>query len=62
MFIKYNISFSFIFLAIALSGQDEVLIKRARHVITEMKRTFDAAEALKRRDFKQVSFFDEVKS
>lgn len=35
-------------------GGSEVLIKRARHVITEIKRTHDAAEALNRRDFQQV--------
>lgn len=39
----------------ALKDFDEVLTKRARHVVTEIQRTFEAAEALKRRDFKKVS-------
>lgn len=37
-----------------LKGSDEVLIKRARHVVTEIQRTREAAEALKGRDFKKV--------
>lgn len=39
----------------ALKNSDEVLIKRARHVITEIKRTYEAAEALKGHDFVQVT-------
>lgn len=33
---------------------EEVLLKRARHVITEIKRTQEAADALKNHDFKKV--------
>ncbi|XP_058978153.1 galactokinase [Musca domestica] len=33
---------------------EEVLVKRARHVITEIKRTQDAAEALKNHDFAKM--------
>ncbi|XP_065363908.1 galactokinase-like [Calliphora vicina] len=33
---------------------EEVLLKRARHVITEIKRTLEAADALKNHDFKQM--------
>lgn len=44
----------FICLYIALKNGREVLIKRARHVISETKRTQEAAEALKRRDFTKV--------
>ena len=39
----------------ALKGSDEVFTKRARHVITEIQRTREAAEALRRKDFKEVS-------
>lgn len=39
----------------ALKDSDEVLTKRARHVVTEIQRTLEAAETLKRRDFKKVS-------
>lgn len=42
------------FCVAALSGHDEVLAKRARHVITEIQRTQEAADALKRCDFKKV--------
>ncbi|XP_053697681.1 galactokinase-like isoform X2 [Sabethes cyaneus] len=38
----------------ALKGADEVLTRRARHVITEIKRTVAAAEALKENDFEQM--------
>uniref|UniRef100_A0A1B0AQL7 Uncharacterized protein n=1 Tax=Glossina palpalis gambiensis TaxID=67801 RepID=A0A1B0AQL7_9MUSC len=34
---------------------DEVLLKRARHVITEIKRAQEAAIALKAHDFKKVN-------
>lgn len=44
----------------ALKDFDEVLTKRARHVVTEIQRTVEAAEALKRRDFKKVSIFVSV--
>lgn len=40
-----------------LKDFDEVLTNRARHVVTEIQRTVEAAEALKRRDFKKVSIF-----
>lgn len=33
---------------------DAMLLKRARHVITEIQRTREAAEALRKRDFKEV--------
>lgn len=46
--------FFFVFTVLNGHGGSEVLIKRARHVITEIKRTYDAAEALNRRDFEQV--------
>lgn len=39
----------------ALKNSDEVLIKRARHVITEIQRTYEAAEALKGHNFVQVT-------
>lgn len=39
----------------ALKNCDEVLIKRARHVITEIQRTYEAAEALKGHNFVQVT-------
>lgn len=39
----------------ALKDSDEVLTKRARHVVTETQRTLEAAQALKRSDFKKVS-------
>lgn len=39
---------------VALKNGRQVLIKRARHVITETNRTQEAAEALKRRDFIKV--------
>lgn len=35
-------------------GADEVLLRRARHVITEIKRTTAAAEALKEHNFEQM--------
>lgn len=35
-------------------NDDPVLIQRARHVITEIQRTHEAAEALKRSDFIKV--------
>ncbi|XP_037038437.1 galactokinase-like isoform X1 [Bradysia coprophila] len=38
----------------ALKNSDEVLIKRARHVITEIQRTYEAAEALKGHNFEQM--------
>lgn len=38
----------------ALTGADEVLLRRARHVITEIQRTTAAAEALKANDFEQM--------
>uniref|UniRef100_A0A1Q3FNY3 Putative galactokinase n=1 Tax=Culex tarsalis TaxID=7177 RepID=A0A1Q3FNY3_CULTA len=38
----------------ALKEAEEVLLKRARHVITEIKRTTAAAEALKAGDFEQM--------
>ncbi|KAL1376866.1 hypothetical protein pipiens_016637 [Culex pipiens pipiens] len=37
----------------ALKGADEVLLKRARHVITEIKRTTEAADALRAGDFEE---------
>lgn len=43
-----------IFQYAALKNSDEVLIKRARHVITEIQRTYEAAEALKGHNFVQV--------
>lgn len=49
----FIISF-FLYVAV-LKGKDEVLAKRARHVITEIQRTREAAEALRKRDFKEVS-------
>jgi galactokinase len=39
-----------------LENADAVLIKRARHVISEIERTVAAAEALRNQDFVQVSF------
>lgn len=39
----------------ALKNADEVLLKRARHVITEVQRTIEAAEAMKSHDFIKVS-------
>jgi galactokinase len=36
---------------------DEVMVKRARHVIGEIERTKKAAEALKVGDFESVSTF-----
>lgn len=38
----------------ALKNADEILIKRGRHVITEIKRTRDAADALQNHDFEKV--------
>lgn len=38
----------------ALKNSDELLIKRARHVITEIQRTYEAAEALKGHNFVQM--------
>lgn len=38
----------------ALEGADETLLRRARHVITEIQRTVAAAEALKANDFEQM--------
>uniref|UniRef100_A0A8D8B5J9 Galactokinase n=5 Tax=Culex pipiens TaxID=7175 RepID=A0A8D8B5J9_CULPI len=38
----------------ALKGADEVLLKRARHVITEIKRTTEAADALRAGDFEEM--------
>ncbi|XP_055390172.1 galactokinase-like [Condylostylus longicornis] len=39
----------------ALNGAgNEILFKRARHVITEIKRTLEAAEALKNQDFEKM--------
>ncbi|CAO1408953.1 unnamed protein product [Diamesa serratosioi] len=38
----------------ALKNADEVLLKRARHVITEVQRTIQAAEAMKSHDFIKV--------
>lgn len=38
----------------ALKGHDEILLKRARHVITEIQRTRDAADALRKKDFAKV--------
>ncbi|XP_052869513.1 galactokinase-like [Anopheles cruzii] len=38
----------------ALENANEVLVRRARHVITEIQRTTDAAEALKANDFVRV--------
>ncbi|XP_055325074.1 galactokinase-like [Sitodiplosis mosellana] len=35
----------------ALKGSDEVFTRRARHVITEIQRTREAAEALRKKDF-----------
>lgn len=40
----------------ALKGHDDVLTKRARHVITEIERTRQAADALKKRDFETVCY------
>lgn len=39
----------------ALNQEEEILLKRARHVITEIKRTNEAAEALRQHNFKKVS-------
>ncbi|XP_065080221.1 galactokinase-like isoform X1 [Ochlerotatus camptorhynchus] len=38
----------------ALKGADEVLLKRARHVISEIKRTVAAAEALRANDYDRM--------
>uniref|UniRef100_A0A1B0A3C2 Uncharacterized protein n=1 Tax=Glossina pallidipes TaxID=7398 RepID=A0A1B0A3C2_GLOPL len=38
---------------------DEVLLKRARHVITEIKRAQEAAIALKAHDFKKTNFAED---
>ncbi|XP_031626634.1 galactokinase-like isoform X2 [Contarinia nasturtii] len=38
----------------ALKGTDGVLIKRARHVITEIQRTREAADALRKQEFKEM--------
>lgn len=43
------------YLFAALKGHDPVLTKRARHVITEIQRTREAADALRKRDFEKVS-------
>lgn len=48
MFLIYSIY------STALQGHDDVLTKRARHVITEIERCRKAAEALKKRDFEMV--------
>lgn len=53
MHIVIHIQFQFT-LFIVLHGHDEVLFKRARHVITEIQRTRDAADALKKKDFVKV--------
>lgn len=53
---KLLFAFNFIFIPFtALKGHDEVLTKRARHVITEIQRTSDAADALKKKDFVKVN-------
>lgn len=44
----------------ALQGHDEVLFKRARHVITGIQRTRDAADALKKKDFVKVMLGQQV--
>lgn len=49
-----NIFFNLI---LALKNADEVLLKRARHVITEVQRTIEAAEAMKSHDFIKVSIY-----
>lgn len=53
-FIISNSAFKFVFFSPALKGNDGVLLKRARHVITEIQRTQEAAKALERCDFKKV--------
>lgn len=53
-FYTYFFTLSLYFYFAALNGAEEVLIKRARHVVTEIKRTYEAAEALRGRDFKKV--------
>lgn len=50
---KKNFIKIFLFLVLALRT-DAILLKRARHVITEIQRTREAAEALRKRDFKEV--------
>lgn len=47
--------FVYIFIKTALNQEEEILLKRARHVITEIKRTNEAAEALRQHNFKKVS-------
>lgn len=44
--------FSSCVLVIKTAGADDVVFRRARHVITEIDRVQKAAEALKKRDFK----------
>uniref|UniRef100_A0A182YS96 Uncharacterized protein n=1 Tax=Anopheles stephensi TaxID=30069 RepID=A0A182YS96_ANOST len=39
----------------ALEGANELLLRRARHVITEIERTKQAAEALKAKNFIKVN-------
>lgn len=46
---------SFVYTKTALNQEEEILLKRARHVITEIKRTNEAAEALRQHNFKKVS-------
>lgn len=38
----------------ALENSDELLLRRARHVITEIRRTLDAAEALRDNDYEKM--------
>lgn len=42
-----------------LESADAILIKRARHVITEIQRTSESADALRKNDFIKVEYFQQ---
>lgn len=44
----------------ALKSEDPILMKRARHVITEIQRTREAADALKLGQFDKVKFKNDM--
>lgn len=54
MYKGFPINIIRIYFVTALKSADEVYLKRARHVITEIYRTFIAADALTKGDFIKV--------
>lgn len=54
VFVSLKTNYDRFFFLVSALQNDDVLLRRARHVITEIQRTREAAEALRKQDFKEV--------